>query len=159
MDLGADGIKEASKLFMQAGWVFEHLRTLVTQLGPSEISVDFTSESLGMLSNLMLAQAQYLFYRKATEAQMKPVILSKTAMQVSEYFKKAYELSQTNQGLKAFDNGKFANILMYHTFYFEGMAYYVLALDEFKTSGEVGKGMGKAVGMFKAACTVFEKAK
>lgn len=96
MDLGGDGIKEASKLFMQAGWVFEHLRTLVTGLSPSEITVDFTSEALGMLSNLMLAQAQYLFYRKATEASMKASILTKIAMQVSEYFKKAYELSQTN---------------------------------------------------------------
>jgi hypothetical protein len=90
---------------------------------------------------------------------MKPAILSKTAMQVSEYFKKAYELSQTNSGLKAFDNGKFASILMYHTFYFEGMAYYVQALDEFKTAGDNGKGMGKAVGIFRAACTVFEKAR
>jgi hypothetical protein len=57
MDLSGDGIKEASKLFMQAGWVFEHLRTLVTGLTPSEVTVDFTSEGLGMLSNLMLAQA------------------------------------------------------------------------------------------------------
>jgi len=57
-------------------------------------------------------------------------------MQVSEYFKKAYELSQTNSGLKAFDNGKFAGVLMYHTYYFEGMAYYVLAQEEFKAAGE-----------------------
>ena len=57
MDLSGDGIKEASKLFMQAGWVFEHLRTMVTGLSPTEISADFTAESLGMLSNLMLAQA------------------------------------------------------------------------------------------------------
>jgi hypothetical protein len=65
MDLSGDGIKEASKLFQQAGWTFEHLRSLVTNLNPSEISVDFTAESLGMLSNLMLAQAQYLFFKKA----------------------------------------------------------------------------------------------
>lgn len=57
MDLTGEGIKEASKLFQQAGWVFEHLRSLVTGLNPSEISVDFTAEALGMLSNLMLAQA------------------------------------------------------------------------------------------------------
>lgn len=61
------------------------------------------------------------------DAGMKAAVLGKTAMQVSEYFKKAYELSQTNGGLKAFDNSKFANVLMYHTYYFEGMAYYVLA--------------------------------
>jgi hypothetical protein len=49
-----------------------------------------------MLSNLMLAQAQYLFYKKASDAGMKAGVLAKIAMQVAEYFKKAYELSQTN---------------------------------------------------------------
>ncbi len=55
MDLGGEGIKEASKLFQQAAWTFEHLRTLTSNLAPSDVSLDFTSESLGMLSNLMLA--------------------------------------------------------------------------------------------------------
>lgn len=57
MDLSGEGIKEASKMFQQAAWVFDYLKTLVTNLNPSEVSVDFTAESLGMLSNLMLAQA------------------------------------------------------------------------------------------------------
>jgi len=83
MDLAGDGIKEASKLFQQAAWTFEHLRTLVTNLHPSEMSTDFTGESLGMLTNLMLAQAQYLFYRKALDAGMKAGVLAKIAMQVS----------------------------------------------------------------------------
>lgn len=96
MDLSGDGIKEASKYFQQAGWIFEHLRSVVTNLNPSEISCDFTAECLGMLSNLMLAQAQYLFYKKAADAGMKANVLAKIAMQVSEYFKKAFELSQTN---------------------------------------------------------------
>ena len=56
---------------------------------------------------------------------MKASVLSKTAMQVSEYFKKAYELSQVNPGVKAFDNAKFTNILQYHTYYFEAMAFNV----------------------------------
>lgn len=46
-----------------------------------------------MLSNLALAQAQYLFFKKASDAKMKAGILSKTAMQVSDYFKKAFEMS------------------------------------------------------------------
>ena len=103
MDLSGDGIKEASKMFQQAGWVFEHLRTLVGCLSPSETSTDFSSESLGALSSLMLAQAQYLFYKKAADAGFKAPVLSKTAMQVAEYFKKGYELSQTNAGIKQFD--------------------------------------------------------
>ena len=159
MDLTGDGIKEASKLFQQAGWVFEHLRTLVTSLSPNEMSTDFTSESLGMLSNLMLAQAQYLFYKKASDAGLKAGVLSKTAMQVSEYFKKAYELSQTNTGLKSFDNAKFANVLQYHSYYFEAMGYYVLAQEESKVASDAGKGMGKAVGLYRATTTAFDKAK
>jgi len=104
MDLTGEGIKEASKLFQQAGWVFEHLKTLQSNLQPSDVTCDLTSDALGMLSYLMLAQAQYLFFKKASDAGMKPAILSKTAMQVSDYFRKAYEMSQTNSGLKAYDN-------------------------------------------------------
>jgi hypothetical protein len=29
MDLGGEGIKEASKMFQQAAWVFDHIKTLV----------------------------------------------------------------------------------------------------------------------------------
>lgn len=65
----------------------------MTNLQPSEISVDLTAETLGMLSNLMLAQAQYLFYKKAMDAGMKAGVLSKVAMQVADYFRKSYELS------------------------------------------------------------------
>jgi hypothetical protein len=43
-----------------------------------------------MLSALMLAQAQYLFYKMATEKKMKPEVLSKIALQISNYFKDAY---------------------------------------------------------------------
>lgn len=55
MDLTADGIREASKLFQQAAWVFDHLRTLVSSISPNEMTIDFTAECLGMLTNLMLA--------------------------------------------------------------------------------------------------------
>jgi hypothetical protein len=38
----------------------------------------------------MLAQAQYLFYKMATDKKMKADMLSKIALQISVYFKKAY---------------------------------------------------------------------
>lgn len=159
MDLGGDGIKEASKMFQQAGWVFEYMRTLVTNLSPSESSTDFTSESLGMLTNLMLAQAQYLFYKKAMEAGMKPPVLAKISMQVGDYFKKAFELSLTNTGLKNYDGSKFSNVMQYHSLYFQAMSYNVIAMEEFKKVGEVSQGMGKAVSMFRATMAQMEKAK
>ena len=53
--------------------------------------------------------------------------------------------------MKNFDNAKFTNILQYHTYYFEAMAYNVTAVEKFKEAGEQGKGMGLAVGYFKKA--------
>ena len=90
---------------------------------------------------------------------MKANVLSKTAMQVSEYFKKAYELSQVNPGVKAYDNSKFTNILQYHTYYFEAMAYNVTAIEEYKKASDSGKGMGLAVAYFKKVKALMDNAK
>ena len=100
MSLEGDGIKYATKYMQQAAWLFDDLKQNVTQLKPGEVSPDFTAETLGMLSYLMLAQSQYLFYKMATEKKMKPEVLSKIALQISNYFKEAYQLSQTNRTLK-----------------------------------------------------------
>ena len=79
MDLGGDGIKVASKLFQQAAWVYENLLSLVTQLPAGQSSTDFNKETLTMNSNLCLAQAQYLFFKKASDAGMAPKVLAKIA--------------------------------------------------------------------------------
>lgn len=39
------------------------------------------------------------------------------------------------------------------------MAYYVIAQEQFKNAGDQGKGMGDAVGYYKATATAFEKAR
>lgn len=49
--------------------------------------------------------------------------------------------------------------MQYHSYYFEAMAYYVLAQEEAKVAGDSGKGMGRAVGLYRATITAFEKAK
>lgn len=59
----------------------------------------------------------------ATEKKMKPEVLSKVALQISFYFKEAYSFSQTNRVLKAFQQGQFAGILLYHQKYFEASAW------------------------------------
>lgn len=87
---------------------------------------------------------------------MKAGVLSKIAMQVSEYFRKSYELSQTNIGLKNYDNGKFANIQLYHSIYFKSMAYMVLAQEQYKKVEETSQGMGLAIGYFKMCLSVMD---
>ena len=87
---------------------------------------------------------------------MSPDILSKTAQQISAYFKEAYNHSQMNGYLKKFDNGKFANILQYHDKYFEASAWLVLGIDRFTKSKEEGCGMGTAAGTAQRASTLFQ---
>ena len=77
-----------------------------------------------MSSNLCLAQAQYLFFRMARDKNMKPEMLSKICAQISVYFQKAYEANQVNPGLRAFENGNFANVLGYHSKYYLAMSYF-----------------------------------
>jgi hypothetical protein len=124
MELGGDGIKMASKFFQQSAWVFEQLLAMSTQLPPDVVTTDFNKESLIMNSNLCLAQAQYLFFKKASEAGMAPSVLAKIAAQVSTYFEKAFENNQVNPQLRSFDNRKFANVLGYHSKYFMAQAYW-----------------------------------
>ena len=79
MDLSGEGIKAASQLFQRAAWIFENLVTKVTQLPPDNLTTDFNKETLTMNSNLCLAQAQYLFFKKASDAGMNPAVLAKIA--------------------------------------------------------------------------------
>ncbi|CDW88356.1 programmed cell death 6-interacting protein [Stylonychia lemnae] len=159
MDLSGDGIKEAMKQFQQAGWVFEHCRTLVSNLGPNETSPDFASETLGMLANLMLAQAQYLFYKKATDSQMKPQIQAKIAMQVGDYFKKSYEIGATNASVKNYDKGVFLKIQSYYSIYFLGISYLIIGKEGYKQVADAGQGIGKAISDLNAAISTFEGVK
>lgn len=78
---------------------------------------------------------------------------------MSEYFKKAYDLSQTNTGLKAYDGGKFANIMHYHSIYFSAMAHFILAQDDHKVATDKAEGMGKVVGLLKKTVAEFDRAK
>lgn len=158
MDLAGDGTKEASNLFQQSAWVFEHLQSCVVQLPPGEATTDFSKESLSMCTNLCLAQAQYLFFRKARDNNMKKGVLAKICAQIAIYFSKAFEDNQINPKLRAFENGHFANVLGYHAKYYHAMAFYQLGEAQCELTDKESKGCGKAVGMMKLARAKFEEA-
>ena len=159
MELGGDGIKVASKLFQQAAWVFEQLLAMSSQLPPEAATTDFTKETLTMLSNLCLAQAQYLFFKKASEAGMNAGVLAKIAAQVSIYFEKAFDNSQVNPTLRAFDNRRFANVLGYHKNYFMAQSYWQLGNTQYNEASTKGKGMNKALAFLTVCVEKFNAAK
>jgi hypothetical protein len=108
MDLSGDGIKQAVQLFKKAAWVFNNLITASTQLPAGYSSVDFHKEALTMNRELCLAQAQYLFFKKATDAGMAGNVLSKVAAQTAIYFDNAHKENQVNNALRGIGQGKFA---------------------------------------------------
>ena len=159
MDLAGDGIKHASNYFRQSAWIFEHLLSMATQLPPDAFSCDFTKESLIQNSNLCLAQAQYLFFKKATDAGMNASVLSKIAAQVAIYFQKAFDNNQVNAALRSFDGRKFANVLGYHSKYFLAQSYWHLGSAQYKSAEDAGRGMNKAVAYLTVCVQKFTEAK
>ena len=112
-----------------------------------------------MNSNLCLAQAQYLFYKKACDAGMKPMVLAKISAQTSKYFQLAFESNQINISLRGFEGGKFCNIMGYHAGYFDAMAWWQLASADYAAADKAAKGMGRAVTYLKIAAAKMEKVK
>jgi hypothetical protein len=159
MSLDGDGTKNAGLYFQQSAWVYEYSMNQVTQMPAGEATPDFSKESLTMCTNLCLAQAQYLFFRKAREAKMKPVTLAKICAQISIYFQKAFESNQINPNLIAHENGTFSNVLGYHAKYYMAMAYLQLAEGQVAFTDSKAKECGKCVSMLKITCAKFEEAK
>ncbi|KAF0684405.1 Aste57867_23640 [Aphanomyces stellatus] len=83
-----EGIKAACHFFSQSAGAF----AAIQQMGaPATATVDLTPEGLGMLVNLMLAQAQACFYEKAIKDKMKDGIKSKLATQAVAFYVSALE--------------------------------------------------------------------
>eukprot|EP00347_Sterkiella_histriomuscorum_P012850 403366986 len=159
MDLTGDGIKEASRFFQQAAWALDHCKTFHNQLPVGAQYQDFSIDNLNMLHNLMLAQAQYLFYKKATDNQMKAAVVCKIAMQVSTYFGLAFNFGTANQYTRNYEKGVFLRIQDYHTGYFKAIAHLILGSDELKQVASQGQGMAKAIGNLSKAIFYFEQVK
>ena len=61
------------------------------------MSTDFHKEALTMNRELCLAQGQYLFFKKASEAKMAPNVLSKIAAQTAIYFDNSHKENQNER--------------------------------------------------------------
>lgn len=81
-----EGLKAACKHFMQAAGAFSAVKDqIMTQsIGPT--TPDMSAEGLGLLIDLMLAQAQACFYEKAIKDQMKDGIKAKLVHQALAFY-------------------------------------------------------------------------
>lgn len=81
-----DGLKLATKLFQQSAGIFMHLKGITPAAIPQEPTPDLSPETLSVLANLMIAQAQEVFVIKAIRDNMKDAIIAKLACQCEELY-------------------------------------------------------------------------
>ncbi|CAH1131348.1 unnamed protein product [Ceutorhynchus assimilis] len=81
-----DGLKLAAKLLQQAAGIFSHLKSTVMLAIQQDPTPDLNPDTLGALSQLMLAQAQEMFVHKAMHDNMKESIVARLAAQADELY-------------------------------------------------------------------------
>lgn len=81
-----DGLKLALKWFQQSAGIFLHCKGVTPFAIPQEPTPDLNPDTLQVLSNLMLAQAQEIFIVKAIKDNMKEAIIAKLACQCEDLY-------------------------------------------------------------------------
>ncbi|NWQ75025.1 PDC6I protein, partial [Columbina picui] len=89
-----EGLKAAAKHYQFASGAFQHIKDTVLSALNREPTVDISPDTVGTLSLIMLAQAQEVFFLKATRDKMKDAIIAKLANQAADYYGDAYKQCQ-----------------------------------------------------------------
>ncbi|XP_069329483.1 programmed cell death 6-interacting protein isoform X2 [Eulemur rufifrons] len=89
-----EGLKTAAKHYQFASGAFLHIKETVLSALSREPTVDISPDTVGTLSLIMLAQAQEVFFLKATRDKMKDAIIAKLANQAADYFGDAFKQCQ-----------------------------------------------------------------
>ncbi|XP_069469289.1 programmed cell death 6-interacting protein isoform X2 [Ambystoma mexicanum] len=89
-----EGLKAAAKFYQLASGAFAHLKDTVLSAVSREPTVDISPDTVGTLSLIMLAQAQEVFFLKATRDKMKDAIIAKLANQAADYYGDAFKQCQ-----------------------------------------------------------------
>ncbi|WKY02881.1 hypothetical protein Q1695_016293 [Nippostrongylus brasiliensis] len=114
-----DETKTAAKLFQQSAGVFAHLRELVQLAAHKNLTNDLNPETLLAISNIMLAQSQEAFYRKAYAEKLNPKALVKVAAQAADFYSEA---SKTMDLTKNYWKKEWLNTIAGKAFGFQAIA-------------------------------------
>ncbi|CAF0778295.1 unnamed protein product [Brachionus calyciflorus] len=91
-----EGLKTATKLYQQAAGCFSFIRDNSLTSTRNDCTSDLYPETLSLLIQLMLAQAQEVFYLKSVKDKMRDLIISKLAAQCSDHYAEAMKSIQTD---------------------------------------------------------------
>lgn len=91
-----EGLKTAAKLYQMAAGAFSYIRDNSLTATRNDCTFDLYPETLGVLSSIMLAQAQEIFYFKSIKDKMRDAIVSKLAAQCSDLYADAMKSIQSD---------------------------------------------------------------
>ncbi|KAK6324201.1 hypothetical protein J4Q44_G00065400 [Coregonus suidteri] len=94
-----EGLKAAAKYYQLASGAFGHIKDTVLSALNREPTMDMSPETVGTLSLIMLAQAQEVFFLKATSDKMKDAIIAKLANQTADFYGDAFKQCQYKENL------------------------------------------------------------
>ncbi|XP_074055436.1 programmed cell death 6-interacting protein isoform X2 [Macrotis lagotis] len=89
-----EGLKVAAKHYQFASGAFLHIKETVLSALNREPTSDIAPDTTGTLSLIMLAQAQEVFFLKATRDKMKDAIIAKLANQAADYYGDVFKQCQ-----------------------------------------------------------------
>ncbi|XP_029022512.1 programmed cell death 6-interacting protein isoform X2 [Betta splendens] len=94
-----EGLKAAAKYYQLASGAFGHIKDTVLSALNREPTMDISPETVGALSLIMLAQAQEVFFLKATADRMKDAVIAKLANQSADFYGDAFKQCQYKDNL------------------------------------------------------------
>ncbi|KAM8966535.1 programmed cell death 6-interacting protein isoform 2-T2 [Pelodytes ibericus] len=94
-----EALKAASRFYQLASGAFSHIKDTVLSSLNRDPTVDISPDTVGTLSLIMLAQAQEVFFLKATRDKMKDAVIAKLANQAADYFGDAFKQCQCKDTL------------------------------------------------------------
>ncbi|KAM3857910.1 programmed cell death 6-interacting protein isoform 2-T2 [Diretmus argenteus] len=94
-----EGLKAAARFYQLSSGAFGHIKDTVLSALNREPTMDISPETVGTLSLIMLAQAQEVFFLKATSDKMKDAIIAKLANQAADFYGDAFKQCQYKENL------------------------------------------------------------
>lgn len=147
-----DGLKLAAKLLQQASGIFNYLKSTIMLSIQHDPTPDMNPDTLGALSQLMLAQAQEIFVHKAMHDNMKDQIVAKLAAQAEELYAECLKVFQ-RENLKAIWDKDWIPTIAGKQAAFNAVAelYQSLVCREKKAVGQEIARLRRSCELFKAA--------
>ncbi|CCH41026.1 pH-response regulator protein [Wickerhamomyces ciferrii] len=97
----SEGVKKACLYFQYAATVFGFINKVAEQDTSLILPLDLQKGTIDTLYNLSLAQAQEVFWLKATRDKVKDSLVARLAIQVSDYYSQTLSSANRSEGLRS----------------------------------------------------------